>query len=108
MKGCELWESQNIRVFLSKTKVQTAIPVSSDLSVRYRSQIFKSPDSMMSNNSHIIPCLYVLIVIGVIGFKIWIIKKLQHITRTMVVYDTRILDIEARTTIDPAHEVNMN
>ena len=57
-------------------------------------------------SSHILPCIFFLIVIVVIGLKIWIIKKLQHINRTTVTYDTRILDIEAGTS--GMAQINMN
>ena len=57
---------------------------------------------------HILPCIFFLIVIVVIGLKIWIIKKLQHINRTTVTYDTRILDIEAGTSGMAQNQINMN
>ena len=57
-------------------------------------------------SSYIPLCIFFLIVIVFIGLKIWIIKKSQHINRSMVAYDTRILDIEARTS-DMA-QINMN
>ena len=57
-------------------------------------------------SSHILPCIFFLIVIVVIGLKIWIIKKSQHINRSTVAYDTRILDIEARTS--DMTQINMN
>ena len=37
-------------------------------------------------SSYIPLCIFFLIVIVVIGLKIWIIKKLQHINRSMVAY----------------------
>ena len=56
-----------------------------------------SEDISNKISSYIPLCIFLLIVIVVIGLKIWIIKKLQHINRTKVTYDTRILDIEAGT-----------
>ena len=57
-------------------------------------------------SSYIPLCIFFLIVIVFIGLKIWIIQKLQHINRSMVAYDTRILDIEARTS--HMAQINMN
>ena len=102
-------ESQIIRVFLSKRKVKNCNSscISQLSMVSENITIFLS-DMGNKISSHILPCIFFLIVIVVIGLKIWIIKKLQHINRTTVTYDTRILDIEAGTSGMAQNQINMN